>query len=642
MFAIISCTVLTSLAIWLVTYSSSLSYINRESSEKLGYLAAQYAQTFNRRFLKAQSCVDTLHAALRASFEPAAVRRDPAYLSGFTEAVDRIFRETVRGETGFHGLYMTVNPELDGTFYEVWYLDLERDGTFKRVDNELYNQFAEAPLTGPDAYPSMNVFYPENPAMGYYYQALEEGGGIWYEPWSEPGLPLTTLGYSRPLIKAGTAAGVIGIDITIDDIKESILNLTAMDWGYAFLITRELDIIAHPSLPERASLLDAPGEEGALLLRSLEEGESGLVRMKEQGRVVYTFSALQNGWVLVLAPDWNALIRPLRNQTFAILLVTVLLLLFSVIAAYSLTNRLALPLEAVGAQLHAMERGDYSREIPPLLIAREDELGQYLKSVDHIKGETLDLKNVIRQEVEKNRQKDAVMIFQSRQARMGELIAYIAHQWRQPLNNLSLILSNLREGRGENLRDEGIAFERAGHLIQEMSRTIEDFRNFLKPDQAQSFFDPAEVVRFSLDLMEPALHKEQIDIQKSLAGGFRVWGTPNELGQVISNILVNARDALCRQEGPRRINLALSREGASIQLSIGNNGPLISEEEIPLLFCAYKSGKGREKGTGIGLYMSRIIIEEHFRGQIALANCEGGVLCTIRLPAAGEGGKQDA
>ncbi len=228
-------------------------------------------------------------------------------------------------------------------------------------------------------------------------------------------------------------------------------------------------------------------------------------------------------------------------------------------------------------------------------------------------------------EVEQSRQKDQIMFRQSRLASMGEMIGNIAHQWRQPLNAMVLIIQSfqMKKMAGLELSDEfvekqaneGIA------LASLMSQTIDDFRNFFKPNKDAKTFSAKEMVAYSMNLVKDYYAKAGIEIYLSGSSDVQVSGYPNEFSQVIMNLFSNAKDVL-EERGilEKYIEILISKEGENAIIGVIDNGGGISEEVQDRMFEPYFTTKHKASGTGIGLYMSKQIIEKQMNGTIASTN----------------------
>ena len=231
-------------------------------------------------------------------------------------------------------------------------------------------------------------------------------------------------------------------------------------------------------------------------------------------------------------------------------------------------------------------------------------------------------------------EQERMMLHQSRHAAMGEMIGNIAHQWRQPLTTLGLVLQNIRyDSQAGPMDAESLArpIDQAFRLIERMSSTIDDFRDFFQPSEGLVQVDVCDCILKTLSLMEASLNHAQVSVEPQLSAKCRTWGRPNELGQAFLNLFSNAKDALVHDRGEgRRLWVDVSDGDGHVHVKVGNNGGAISMESIEKIFDPYFTTK--KDGTGLGLYIARRIITQRFNGSIACANVEGGVEFAIMLP----------
>ena len=238
----------------------------------------------------------------------------------------------------------------------------------------------------------------------------------------------------------------------------------------------------------------------------------------------------------------------------------------------------------------------------------------------------LDLEKKIIFEVEQSRQKDQIMFRQSRLASMGEMVGNIAHQWRQPLNAITLIIQSFGMKKmvgkldGEFIDsqvDEGIK------IATSMSRTIDDFRDFFNPNKLEENFSIKRVVKESIELVYSYYEKLGIKIDLICEDDFEATGYPNEFSQVIVNLISNSKDALVQMKTQKKyieVLVKADKEGKNGKISVIDNGGGIFAEVIDRMFEPYFTTKHQSSGTGIGLYMSKEIIEKHMLGSIDAQN----------------------
>lgn len=241
----------------------------------------------------------------------------------------------------------------------------------------------------------------------------------------------------------------------------------------------------------------------------------------------------------------------------------------------------------------------------------------------------------MKQTEEKLRQNDHLMMQQSRQAAMGEMIGNIAHQWRQPLNTLGLLIQQLPCFYGtEEFNSQFINTyaEDSMKLIEHMSQTIDDFRNFFKPDREKVSFDVRKLVRKTISLVEASFITQNITIKTDLEDNLFATGYPNEYCQVLLTILNNARDAFANRNDVKPLVLIKSyRENDRAVVTISDNAGGIQEKIIDRIFEPYFTTKAPGCGTGIGLYMSKTIIENNMGGILTARNHEDGAEFRIEI-----------
>lgn len=236
--------------------------------------------------------------------------------------------------------------------------------------------------------------------------------------------------------------------------------------------------------------------------------------------------------------------------------------------------------------------------------------------------------------VDELHQKDQLLMQQGRMAAIGEMIGFIGHQWRQPLNTMGLIIQELsfrykRRMFDQEYMDSSTAT--AMRIIAQMSQTIDDFRNFFKPDKQKVSFQIEEILSNTINLIQSSFRESQVTIDVSSEDEVTLQGYPNEYSQVLLNILMNARDVFLERkvEGPR-IAIRIFRESDKTVTTIADNAGGIPEEIIKKIFEPYFTTKGN-KGTGIGLYMARIIIEKNMGGALSVRNVAGGAEFRIEV-----------
>ncbi len=236
---------------------------------------------------------------------------------------------------------------------------------------------------------------------------------------------------------------------------------------------------------------------------------------------------------------------------------------------------------------------------------------------------------------EELRAKEQVLMMQSRQAAMGEMIGNIAHQWRQPLNTLGLMIQTLpimqEMGELDGQVVENTA-QKAMKLIRHMSRTVDDFRNYFRPEKEKVRFFASETVARTTELVAESFKDSGITIEIHTEDDSIINGYPNEFSQALLNILMNARDAhLEREMCEPKVIIKIGKSSEKTLVSISDNAGGIPEEIIGKIFDPYFTTKDPDRGTGVGLFMSKSIIEKNMGGRITVRNTDDGAEFRIEV-----------
>ncbi len=241
-------------------------------------------------------------------------------------------------------------------------------------------------------------------------------------------------------------------------------------------------------------------------------------------------------------------------------------------------------------------------------------------------------------ESEALRKSEALILYQARMAAMGEMIANIAHQWRQPLNALNLVFANLKDAfetkeLNQVEMDRGQA--KAAKLIQRMSETIDDFRYFANPQTTPHCFKLQDIVDIAVDLLEAQLTQYQIELTASIPESITLYGNDNHLTQALFNLIGNAIDAVKLLPAVhRRIEIKAWLEMDLVLIEVIDWGLGVPEAIRDSIFDMYFTTKEANGGTGLGLHMTKTIIESIFKGQISLCVSDkaSGACFQLQIP----------
>jgi signal transduction histidine kinase/ABC-type nitrate/sulfonate/bicarbonate transport system substrate-binding protein len=242
------------------------------------------------------------------------------------------------------------------------------------------------------------------------------------------------------------------------------------------------------------------------------------------------------------------------------------------------------------------------------------------------------LKEDVQRQLEEIRKKDSALLNQNKLASMGEMIGSIAHQWKQPLNILQLNIEMLIDDYQDNLIDENFINnfrDKNIDIIKFMVITIDDFRNFFRVEKEKTLFDVKNAISKIVEMQKIYLKKRYIEVEV-IGTSFKAFGFATEFQQVILNLVNNAKDEMIKQKMTNgRIKIYVSEDGL---IKVIDNAGGVPENIIDQIFEPYFTTKGVGEGTGLGLHMSRTIVEEHLEGTIGVKNIDGGAEFFVKLP----------
>jgi signal transduction histidine kinase len=343
----------------------------------------------------------------------------------------------------------------------------------------------------------------------------------------------------------------------------------------------------------------------------------------------------------------NTLYQEQRRSMLAVLAGVLLFSALIVIpVAAWLANRSVLkPVERLVVNMESIKAGSYQN----LSSDRSnDELGRLARAFDAMaravwqrEWELQEYRDHLEQKVEKEvsrrQEQEKMLIRQSRLAAMGEALSSIAHHWRQPLNALGANIQDLPDARAHGELSEAYLQKVSSdsmRLINQMSQTIDAFRNFFRPDAKKEPFSVVDSIERTLSMLRPTLENSRVTIATDFRSDPVVEGYPNEFAQVILHLLSNAVDAMIERQSPVReirIGVQSIKEGRGAHIEVCDSGGGIEESLIARLFEPYVSTKQKSHGSGIGLYMAKMIIEWNMHGAITFANRNGGACFTIEI-----------
>ena len=421
-----------------------------------------------------------------------------------------------------------------------------------------------------------------NPRVDYYYDAIKNGE-YWGADDYESSLDEYMATHTQSIYdNEGNLIGIAGSDMLMSELRNMLSSIK---------IYRDSQIVLFDSdMNYCASNIDIkkPTKVYSVLINEIGSHHDNTTfhyTSSDGQEYIAAYTTLNNDWILVATQTTDAAMASAtetRNTLIATMMLTILIIVIIVL----------------------------------LLIKR------YYEPV-----------------IESAEQNEILMINQSRQAKLGEMVGNISHQCKQPLNNINIDISNMRDDYMADELTEKLFNEYAQRIrenVSVMANTITDFADFLKPDRNKENFSIRDSVNTALSIMKESLVINEIIIINSVDANLTITNYRNEFIQCVFNILENARDAVISSgEKPGRIVISADEKNKGghkiTSLNIFNSGSKIPAEQKDKIFTPYFSTKEADGGTGIGLYIVKQIIERHFHGNVSFVNCNEGVIFTITV-----------
>jgi len=258
------------------------------------------------------------------------------------------------------------------------------------------------------------------------------------------------------------------------------------------------------------------------------------------------------------------------------------------------------------------------------------------KGVEALESFNAELEHKVEVSSKKISEQEKVLLVKSKNIVMGEMIEMIAHQWRQPITTIGMISNNIILNMLLDELDTSILkedLEGINKQIRYLSDTIDDFRNFFKESKKEEEFVLSDVITSSIALLEKQFAKAGIAlIFQNKCQNIVLKTFKSELVQALINIVANAKEAFDDEQNNKFVKISCSSDANGIYIDIEDNAGGIDEEIIRNVFDLYFSTKKQKNGTGLGLYVSKIIICEHLHGSITAKNKNSGAIFNIILP----------
>lgn len=678
----------------LVVYFGINSYVSYENKIRLTNkvrhnmqdFSSQFAQSIDARLLNIESLIDLYRKENERLFRAPEQFALP-YEPHFAKAANGVYYQTNNNGSS---LYYSAATTIGASERAKARLSAALDPLYRHIKE------ADPMITAVylNTHDSMSRYYPyidkvytqfepviDIPKFNFYYEADSTHNPdkkvVWTDVYLDPAGQGWMASCIAPVYRADFLEGVVGLDITVNTFVDQIHKLK-LPWGAgAFLVDRSGTILAMQSnaehilglkelkkhtydttikdntaKPDEFNLAKTPNREVRTQMAPLFTGAQTFdVAIGTKHYLAFAHKISRTGWRFVMLIDTDILYQTINELALLtrmigygaigfMLIFYVVFIVYIIRRSHQLSKRVAEPVERLEAATSAMVDELKTVAIEPVGIKEIDALIENFSSMsERLLGLYATMQDEIAHGVAELRKKDNQLIAQSRQAAMGEMIANIAHHWRQPINAVNLLVVDLKEAYefGE-LTQELIDTQTAkiNSIIQGMSKTIDDFRYFFVSEGRPELFVACDAVAKAVELNEPIVAAHHMTLVAERTGGFKVWGYMNEIIQVLTQLIKNSIDALMQhstgEEGVITVR-CYDRDNHAV-IEVSDNGSGIDSSVAKRLFEPYVSTKGVAHGLGIGLYMAKTIVERSLGGSIDLTSTEHGVRVTITLPRA--------
>ena len=687
----------------LVAYFWSNAYVNEatqtalieETKANVKEIAQRSATIVNNEFRSISSITALFqkgHETFFTSYNPLYVKRnDPLY----TMTQDHVIVNAQRKADSCTLFYSNVQKEMPHRMEKALAtesLDHLYNSVLKSNENiaQLYfNSHDSMNRLCPYMKDSLEQ-YPHDmdiPTFNFYYLAdinhNPSKGIVWTDAYLDPAGAGWMISAIAPVYKGDFLEGVVGIDVTIDNLINNILSIKLPYKSSAMLVDKSGNILAmnaelEPLLGLReltTHTYEAPIEQTIAKPKDFNLFENNHALSKHLSAIIKENTSLstfhtkdtlllmtqnsieETDWRLILVIDEASLLAPtqaLKKQTdnigyLALLFMALFYLIFLAIIikrSKDFSNRILIPIHTLIVATETLKGKLTMTHLEYSGIKEIDTLLENFTAMGHtLQGLYTSMETKIAQGIEKNMEAQKIMIHQSRLAQMGEMISMIAHQWRQPLGSISTVLMSIKlkstlnkfdlnsdEGKAQHKAFIETSIDKMDGYVKYLTSTIDDFRHFFKPEQNYEHVSLDEMIQNTINIIGKSLEISAITVRINNTSHATLLTYGKKVTQVLMNIVKNAHDAIVEHKIENgTIWLNAYEDNDTFVIEIEDNAGGIKPEIMVKIFDPYFSTKNEKNGTGLGLYMSKMIIEQHCHGTLGVENTDIGVKFTLRF-----------
>lgn len=419
------------------------------------------------------------------------------------------------------------------------------------------------------------------------------------------------------------------IELNLDFINKLVLNLnpsTISDVSVSIIDKNGLyilDTFDKFNVKNRNSFFTTKLYKDNIAINS----ENSLIKYFNESTKKYNYVSYMTfnnlSWMIIVKENNNKIDEYIFNVFLVILFIISIIAFIIIMTAKKIVNNIVNPLELLTLNINKFTN-DHSSKIDGNIRSDYNIFTILIKNFKYMQKSIIDNEESLKQQIVQNKQKDKILNEQSKMAAMGEMIGNIAHQWRQPLSAISTAATGIIIQKEYNMFEEDKLVKTCSIIndnAQYLSRTIDDFKNFIKGDRTRKIFNLNNNIESFLHLVDSSIKNNQIKIILDLQEDIQIDGYENELIQCLINIFNNAKDALKEKNiGERLIFISTYINEDKTIIKIKDNAGGIQPEVLPHVFEAYFTTKHKSQGTGLGLNMTYNLIVNGMSGNIEVKN----------------------
>lgn len=587
-----SCLILGILLTVVSTYLSQ-EYMLREAEDKLQNLSTSYANEFGIELSHVENTVDILYHTVMTTFDVTACKQNPEqYMGEYSAFIEPIIKRTAESIKDIQGIYFTANPELTGKWHEIWYANSGNDNEYKRMDMNIQ---------------SLEELNPQNPLFQYYFLPLEKKKPVWMDPYIDGTIGVYMVSYVIPIYKDNEVIGIIGSDMRMGSISETIKKMKVYQTGLSMLINEQEEVIIHPELVKTEPFHQILG--GTYSKVKLELEPVNHRKMQERAQIKHidylghkaliAYTRLTNNWVLAIQAPLTEVLQNSRQLTGILIGI------------------------GIGGMIMA--------SMIAVLLGRV-------------------LEKLINQNMEKTAQTQQHLVESERIASLSYLVSGVAHEINTPVGN-SITLTTFIEGEAKTAVDQiekntikkqqlietlNEIGESSVHIYKNLSATqkiITAFKELAttKISGHVAFFDLEEQVHQVYETLND-LTGVNVKLTLRCPRGLRLRGDARLFSQILYHLINNSiiHGFESRVEGHIEIDFESLEDG--VRMLYKDNGSGIPSELINSIYVPFFSTKFNSENRGLGMNVVYNIIRGAFSGNIQLNSApEQGVAIEIIL-----------